>query len=119
MYQLVRNKKTKVKNHINTSTRDFNSQTQLQQLKAEELEQNKLHGVSTNTFSPFTQKKKKRRVEGRSFGTPAQSPVSHSLISLYLLMFDMTLNQEQPNVIRDQRLPVAPESIGSAKPCIH
>lgn len=53
MYLIARNKRAKVKNRINTGTREFNSQTQLQQLKAEELEQNKLNGVSTNTFPPF------------------------------------------------------------------
>lgn len=81
MYLLVRNKKTKVKNRINTSTRDFNSQTQLQCLKAEDLEQNKLNGVSINAFSPSIQKKtnkNQRRVEGRSFEIPAQSGAAQS-----------------------------------------
>lgn len=48
---------------------------QLQQLKAEELEQNKLNGVSTNTFHCLYTK---RRVEGKKFLHAVRSRANQS-----------------------------------------
>lgn len=80
---------------------------QLQQIKAEDLEQNKLDGVSTNTFSLFIQKNTKKKK--KSWGKKVRKPCSVS-------------NNPQSGVAQchqSLRLPVPAESTGSLKPGIH